>query len=88
MYRRHESNLGYHVELEKLYSNDKCLINKPEKIWRTQGKGTSGEPTRPNTDVLYSGGSIRSSVEASVMEVERRDWQILHVYILNYESRS
>jgi RNA-directed DNA polymerase len=41
----------------------------------TNDKGTAqaGErPVRPNTDVVFDGGLSRSSVESSVMEVERR----------------
>ena len=48
------------------------------KRYRTyEGKGTSGDPTRPNTDALSSGGPGRSSVETPVMGVERRTWVIL-----------
>ena len=40
--------------------------------WSVKGKGTSGEPTRPNTNAVYSGGPTHSSVDAPVMGVERR----------------
>ena len=37
-----------------------------------QGKASSGEPVRANTDAVRRGGVIRSSDEAAVMGVERR----------------
>ena len=38
-----------------------------------KGRVRVGErPTRLNTDAVYDGGLLRSSVEASVMGVERR----------------
>ena len=37
-----------------------------------EGKGTNGNPMRPNTDAVFSGGLDRSSDEVSVMEMERR----------------
>lgn len=43
-----------------------------EFCWSAQEKGTSGDPMRPNIDVLLSGGSTRSSDEGAVMELERR----------------
>jgi hypothetical protein len=72
--RGHDSNLGHYMEHENWHIDAKCLIKYPRYcFWRTQGKGTSGEPTRSNTDAICQGGLVRSSVETSVMEVERRD---------------
>ena len=47
-------------------------VTHVEFCWSVQGKGTSGDPTRPNTKVVLSGGSTRSSEESSVIELERR----------------
>ena len=47
-------------------------VTPGESCWRVKGKGTSGDPTRPNTNAVPSGRPTRSSVEAPVMGVERR----------------
>ena len=47
-------------------------VSPVESCWNAQGKGTSGSPMRPKTKAVHSGGSTRSSVEASVMGVEPR----------------
>ena len=52
---------GLFTELGKLHTNDKG--NVQSRLRRE----------RQNTDVLYRGGLIRSSVEVSVMEMEQRD---------------
>jgi len=72
--RGHDSNLGHYMEHENRHVDAKCLIKHPRYcFWRTQGKGTSGEPTRLNTNATCRGGLVRSSDEAPVMGVERRD---------------
>lgn len=60
------------MELGKLNNDDKCLIKRPLKKRRIQGKRSSGDPIRPNTKAMFSGGSSYSSNEASVIVVEQR----------------
>ena len=76
VHRRHDFYLGSFTEGEKLCTDASgALLRKvsPGKTcWSVQGKGTSGGPTRPNTDAVPSGGPTCSSVEAAVMGVERR----------------
>ena len=51
----------------------KCLNRNPDiRLGVLKGKAQVATTTRPNTDATCRGGSTRSSVEASVMEVERR----------------
>ncbi|UYM15570.1 hypothetical protein [Endozoicomonas euniceicola] len=59
-YRRHDSVLGFPMEMREPVV--RMLRETPR--WRTH-KGLS-------TDAAHWGGAVRSSVEASVMEVERR----------------
>ena len=49
-----------------------CVKSLHMCVAAAKGKSTSGDPTRLNTDAIFSGGSNRSSVEALVMRVERR----------------
>lgn len=46
---------------------------KKKKLVVPQGKESSVKSIRSNTEAVFSGGSTRSSVETSVMEVERRN---------------
>ena len=45
-------------------------VSPVESCSRVKAKGTSGGPTRPNTNAVNSGRPTRSSVEAPVMGVE------------------
>ena len=63
MVRRHEPTTGVKMERGNLAVDVK-------------GNLQVEEPTRKNTNAIARGGTVRSSVEASVMGVERRDWVI------------
>ena len=66
VYRRRDSHFGSRRELENLSGDVK-------------GKGTSGLSARLKVAMRRNrGGSPRSSVEASVMLVERRGWTSHH----------
>lgn len=58
-----------------------------EFCWSAQEKGTSGDPMRPNIDVLLSGGPTRSSAEVSVMEMDRRGRIIQFTSMSNLKRR-
>ena len=55
--------------------------------WRWQGKGTSVKSEAESTEAPSRGGAIRSSEEAVVMMVERRDCVILSNRRVNCASR-
>lgn len=57
--RRHDLDTGVNTEQENLSIDDK-------------GKKQAFKSVRMNTDAIDRGGAARSSVEASVMGVERR----------------
>ena len=60
--RRHEARLGYGTERENLAGDAK-------------GKGASGSNREAeSTNAPERGGPLRSSVEGSVMGLERRGW--------------
>ena len=69
------------MELEKLNDGVRKLYCQLGREIRSrqmslvvpQGKSPSGKPTSLKTKTSFSGGSIRSSDEVSVMEMERRD---------------
>ena len=67
-------NLGSFMEREKLCTDARRFTKRlPLGIrWSVKGKGTSDGPTRPKTNAVLSGRPTRSSVEASVMGVDRR----------------
>ena len=62
--RQHEARSGFGMERENLAGDGK-------------GKGTSGDNREAeSTDAPERGGLLRSSDEAAVMAVERREWVI------------
>jgi hypothetical protein len=63
VYRGRDSHLGFRMELGNLIEDAKEKCSKR----RTQGR---------NTDALVRDGPLRSSGEAAVMAVERREWAV------------
>jgi hypothetical protein len=64
VWRRRGSHSGSYTERENLAGDDK-------------GKGSSGSNRKAeSTNALERGGLLRSSDEAAVMAVERREWVI------------
>ena len=71
-FRWHELYPGLIMELGNLHGDDRLLLRLPVRMLAVKGKCTTGSPWRQNTEASCRGRLIRSSDEASVMEVERR----------------